>query len=646
MKRILAILILMASLPAYAQQMADVFVSTTGNDSTGTGTLAAPYATLAKGQSAIDAIMAGGSGCGHGRTSPFVVMLRGGTYQLPVGTASQATFTSSDNGCSATQPVVYTSYPGENAIVDGGLTISGWADAGSACSGACEKYTVTLSGSAAYFENLYYQQTYPISTLSCSVGTATVKTTLATQLYTGTPVQIVSNPSFNGFGTAGTVSTTTNTNDTFTFAVQGGTCPAANANVGSVVFSSRRQRPRWYSSNSHTAVGYTYPMTQITFSSSPPANCLDNGSGTDVCIDRVGYTSTDLTSLPTTNIHSSYSGSTAGGASSCTAIGGNNYPDGEVEVILFDNNQTPKMRLYCVDGTGHILYFMSPVYVSSTSYVAQWVPITGHRYILENIKYTDANAIPQTWYLDRSASPWTLTYYAITGENPNTDTVIIPQMAPVVSATGLQYASFQGLTFAHDNWQTGTNGYPDTHSGFIFSYNGGTGVYTNTGQTALFSCVNCSNVTFLNNIFMQSSGSGLDLYTGTTSQTTHANIIKGNAFVDIGGHGIRLGMYNESGCSSGCPGNTDTDANIASSNYADNNLIDGVGRVIPSSSAILAGDIRNNLFANNDLFDSYHGGISVCELNCTSGPAGATWHGAQFNVFRLNHAQYRTGADQ
>jgi len=76
--------------------------------------------------------------------------------------------------------------------------------------------------------------------------------------------------------------------------------------------------------------------------------------------------------------------------------------------------------------------------------------MVGHRYVVENIK--NELTQPGQWFLDRSKTPWTLTYLANTGENPPTDTVIVPQSTQVLVATGLQWVTFQGITFEHDNW--------------------------------------------------------------------------------------------------------------------------------------------------------------------------------------------------
>lgn len=83
-----------ASAPA-----ATIFVATTGNDSTGTGTYTAPYATFAKAVAVA--------------TSGQTVLFRGGTY----------TITSTVGWSAANNNTTFMSFPGEIAIVDGGGTV-------------------------------------------------------------------------------------------------------------------------------------------------------------------------------------------------------------------------------------------------------------------------------------------------------------------------------------------------------------------------------------------------------------------------------------------------------------------------------------------------------------------------------------------
>ncbi len=102
---------------------ATFFVATDGNDGW-SGMLAlpnaektdGPFATLEKARNALRAIGR------TGRTTPLVVMVRGGKYYL------EQTFTlgSEDSGAQDA-PVIYTAYPGEKPILSGGQTVTGWA---------------------------------------------------------------------------------------------------------------------------------------------------------------------------------------------------------------------------------------------------------------------------------------------------------------------------------------------------------------------------------------------------------------------------------------------------------------------------------------------------------------------------------------
>jgi hypothetical protein len=83
------------------------YVSTAGNDNN-PGTISQPFATLEK---ARDAIRASGN-------DGVTVYIKGGTYYL----TQPLTFTEQDSG-SEGKPNVYTSYPGEKAIISGGKVL-------------------------------------------------------------------------------------------------------------------------------------------------------------------------------------------------------------------------------------------------------------------------------------------------------------------------------------------------------------------------------------------------------------------------------------------------------------------------------------------------------------------------------------------
>jgi hypothetical protein len=90
-----------------------VMVATDGNDISGLGTLSSPFATLDKARDMVRGLVPTAG-------APLNVCLRGGTYQL----AHTFVLKPEDSG-TATAPITYMSYPGERAIVSGGVKLTG-----------------------------------------------------------------------------------------------------------------------------------------------------------------------------------------------------------------------------------------------------------------------------------------------------------------------------------------------------------------------------------------------------------------------------------------------------------------------------------------------------------------------------------------
>jgi hypothetical protein len=92
----------------------EIFVSSsTGSDEAGDGSEDKPFQTITKAQQ-LARTKQTGNGTG------IVVWLREGTYYQE-GTLA---FTTEDSGSSAAAPTIYAGYPGENAVVSGGMEIN------------------------------------------------------------------------------------------------------------------------------------------------------------------------------------------------------------------------------------------------------------------------------------------------------------------------------------------------------------------------------------------------------------------------------------------------------------------------------------------------------------------------------------------
>lgn len=351
----------------------------------------------------------------------------------------------------------------------------------------------------------------------------------------------------------------------------------------------RRLRPRLGGS---LGVSYRVAATIYLAGSStgpaPSPNCsvYVSGSGWE-CFDRFQYTSTDPISASWTNLNAP-------------------YPAGDIEVYDFEKWMVAKLRIQSIDTANNIIYFTGPTYQENPDFGF----IVGHRYLVENVK-NDLTQAGQ-WFLDRSSATWTLTYLANTGENPNTDSVIVPQSSQVMIATGLQYVSFIGLTFEHDNFIVPAVGYPSPRQ--------------DPAIPGAVTCLNCQNVTFNGDIFTQTAGGGLELYTNNTSAATVNNIVENAGFYDLGAFGIRVGMP---------PVYTDTDANVPHETTVENTLIASYGRVFPSAIGLIQGDAHDNTYTHNDIYDGYHSGIEICALGCPFGSQGS--NGSFNNISEFNH---------
>jgi hypothetical protein len=87
--------------------------------------------------------------------------------------------------------------------------------------------------------------------------------------------------------------------------------------------------------------------------------------------------------------------------------------------VNFEQYSVSKLRISCVDTTRQIVYLTGETAIEADHPTAHGF-IPNHRYLVENVQ--DELTLPGQWFLDRSASPWTLTYLA----NPNEDPTPIP----------------------------------------------------------------------------------------------------------------------------------------------------------------------------------------------------------------------------
>jgi hypothetical protein len=576
-KTIAAVVLLVAGMlwAADAQPTTNFYVATNGNDSwngkspTYQGSGVGPFASLAKAQLAVEGVAG---------STPVNVYIRKGTYYLPLSTTNPGTLTlgTADSGTSAS-PVVWENYRGENPFVSGGVPIgTGGLGLTWVKPAKGKLWHVTLPSGIRPFEYLFYT-----SNRNASRGPRRLRSRVQDSSGVGYYMKDV-----DGVETC--------------YSTQTGN-PAPNLSYCNLGTFLRVAATIAYDPNGSTCT-------------------LQNSDGTK-CLDRFVYSASSPDPI---RDWINLNGAPTGPPGSPCQTTSNTYPVGDIGLMLFDTWTVDDMRIGCIDTTNQIIYLIGATGTNSGA-SDLYGPTVGHRYIIENTKdaFNAAQATGQTglWFLDRSsANPhgqMVLYYLANRGENPNRDTVVIPQLGgqfpqvangresndyvggSLISASNLSYVTFKGMTFEVDNFV------PSYTTGFNNDANGEMSV------PQAVDCENCQFVTFDSVTFTQTSASGL-LIASTSGPpscdaSTPCAVIKNSTFADIGDSGIRIGHY---------PTSSDITAGVVQFVTVQNNLIDGYSRVFPDGEGIAQGNGRDVNYLHNDVVDGYHAGISVCQLTC------------------------------
>ena len=477
---------------------------------------------------------------------PVTVILRDGIYYLPLSPTSPGTinFTQDDSG-SASAPVTWRNYPGETPVISGGKPIGkgGLALAWTHVSDSL--WQVQLPAGTPNFESLFYN------------GERRLRSRLASPA---------------GLG----------------YYMSGGVC-YSTASAQSVTPSSCNL-------GTFFRIASDIPSTGANASCPSVTNSSDTSQSK--CLDRFSYDPKD----PIVQwINLNASGGSCGGAASA-------YPTGDVEITMFDAWTVDVLRVSCVDTASHIIYFTGPAKGNPGVYNF-FGPTTGHRYVVDNTRDAFITArtagLTGVWFLDRSVSPWILNYLANSGENPNNDSVVIPQVqaasstgGSLVAASSLSYFTFQALVFEMDAWTIPATGFNDDENG------------ENTLPAAI-DCESCQYVAFEALTVRHTVASGLQIASTSGNSGTPASniVIQDSAFYDIGSSGIHIGHH---------PLGSDQAANVVQFVTVSNNIVQGYSRVFADGEGLAQGNGHDISYLHNDVTDGYHAGISICNLGCPS----------------------------
>ncbi len=292
-------------------------------------------------------------------------------------------------------------------------------------------------------------------------------------------------------------------------------------------------------------------------------------------------------------------------------------PTSDIDVMYWESWTVPRMRMVAFDATNNILIFSGQFNNPSNCniYPCDYGPsFPAGRFMVEGVK--DLLTLCGQWFLGRTggAGNWFLYYNACPGENPNTDTVEVPVLIRTMITSGLQFVTYRGITFEHENWTAPQAGYISQQ--------------TEPLQWAEVSVQSSSDLSFEYDTFAHTTADGIEVFpcrqngvdpawcvSYNAANTSQRISIQHSNFLDIGSHGIQIGNK------VGSP--IDTDATVTSLCQVVDNLIDGYGRVTASAFGFNSGSFHDCGIINNEIHDGYHAEISMCRPTCQPGTANS-----------------------
>jgi Right handed beta helix region len=255
---------------------------------------------------------------------------------------------------------------------------------------------------------------------------------------------------------------------------------------------------------------------------------------------------------------------------------------GDVELINFEAWDVPHMRIASVNTATKTI--VTKQELTKSSFFTGFIP--GHRFLLENVK--EALKVAGQFYVDRPTGM--VTYLPKSGETMTNTTIVAPRLGKILSATNLGHVTFQGLTFAHSDWQVASGGYSSGQA--------------DNGTPAAMTLTNSTGVVFESDTVAHTGAYGIEFQgTGVAGGATpYLAQFKDGLITDTGGGGIRVGGVGS--CSH-------TDGGVPQHIYIGNNLITGGGRVAVVGFAVLVGDAHHVLVEHNEISDFYNTGVGV-----------------------------------
>lgn len=264
------------------------------------------------------------------------------------------------------------------------------------------------------------------------------------------------------------------------------------------------------------------------------------------------------------------------------------YNESSVEIEDFEDWTMPILHLRWVDTTNDIAYLYG-----NTSQSTYHGFLKGHRYLVTNVRENLTR--PGEWYFDRPNDR--LLYVASPGEDPRTESFMAPQTTQLLVANGLHDATFRGLTFSYTNWIVPRSGWASTQ---------GESLFTQHPVSAALQFSNATDVTLTGLTVAHVGGYAIAFSGGTAFSPAPSkpfdNEVTNSSLFDTGAGGIRVGL-------SAAP--SDTAQNVPAFTLITNDVVEGVGRMLPGGYAIYVLNAHNSTVTHDLVYDTYNTGIGV-----------------------------------